>query len=192
MDQNRRKLLIGGAAVATVLSTPIQAQQLAPTPECRDGDEPTLRQTEGPFFKSRSPERFDLREPKPRGTPIEISGRVLTRACKPVSRAVVDLWHADGAGDYDNKGFRYRGHVFTDADGRYRFLTIVPAVYPGRTRHFHLKVQGGGGPLLTTQLYFPDEPQNSRDSLFNRALLMRVAEADSGRTGQFDFVLNQR
>lgn len=192
MNQNRRKILIGSVAVAAHLGMPARAQQLAPTPECREGDEPTVRQTEGPFFKPKSPERFDLREPGLKGTPIEISGRVLTRACRPIDGAVVDLWHADSAGDYDNKGFRCRGHVFTDATGHYRFLTIVPAVYPGRTRHFHIKVQGNGGPLLTTQLYFPGEPQNSRDSLFNRALLMRVAETDSGKTGQFDFVLNQK
>jgi protocatechuate 3,4-dioxygenase beta subunit len=39
---------------------------------------------------------------------------VLTRACRPVAGALGDLWHADAAGVYDNKGFRLRGHVFTD------------------------------------------------------------------------------
>jgi len=191
MIQNRRTILIGGAATAAAFAAPAQAQQIAPTRECRDSDEPTLRETEGPFFKARSPERFDLRDEGLKGTPIEISGRVLTRTCKPVNRALVDLWHADSEGNYDNKGFRCRGHVFTDSEGRYRFLTVVPAVYTGRTRHFHVKVQGGG-PLLTTQLYFPGEPQNNRDSLFHRELLMRVAETGSGKSAQFDFVLNQR
>ena len=191
LNRHRRELLIGGVASAAVFAIPAQAQQVAPTPECRDGDEPTLRETEGPFFKPHSPERMDLREQGLKGTPIEISGRVLNRACKPVSRAAVDLWHADSDGNYDNKGFRCRGHVFTDSEGRYKFVTIVPAVYPGRTRHFHVKVQGGG-PLLTTQLYFPDEPQNRRDSLFHNELLMRVAQIGDGKTAQFDFILNQR
>jgi protocatechuate 3,4-dioxygenase beta subunit len=51
-------------------------------------------------------------------------------------------------------------------------------------------VQAPGSRLLTTQLYFPNEQANSRDSLFQRELLMRVADQGSGLTGQFDFVLN--
>ena len=66
---------------------------------------------------------------------------MLTRGCRPVERALVDLWHADDGGAYDNRGFRYRGHVFTDEQGRYRFRTILPGLYPGRTRHYHVKVQ---------------------------------------------------
>ena len=65
------------------------------------------------------------------GQPIELVGFVLTRGCKPVPGALVDLWHADDEGDYDNSGFRLRGHQFADAEGRYRFRTIVPGSYPG-------------------------------------------------------------
>jgi protocatechuate 3,4-dioxygenase beta subunit len=166
--------------------------QLSPTPACNDGDQPTARQTEGPFFKPRSPERSDLREAGLKGKMMEFSGHVLTRGCRPVDHALVDLWHADGEGDYDNRGFRGRGHVFTDADGRFRFLTVVPANYPGRTKHFHVKVQAANRPVLTTQLYFPDEAENRRDGLFNRALLMRVAQAGDGVAGRFDFVLDMR
>jgi protocatechuate 3,4-dioxygenase beta subunit len=102
---------------------------------------------------------------------------------------VVDLWHADEKGEYDNVGFRYRGHVITGPDGAFRFRTIMPALYPGRTRHYHVKVQAPASRLLTTQLYFPTEPANLRDGLFQRELLMRVADASDGR---FDFVLNIR
>ena len=151
------------------------AQELAPTPECRDGDEPTARQTDGPFYKPQSPERADLVEPGVKARLVELSGTVLTRNCRPVPRVLVDLWHADDKGEYDNRGFRYRGHVFTDASGRYRFRTIVPALYPGRTRHYHVKVLATGRQLLTTQLYFPDEPGNRRDGLFRRELTMRMA-----------------
>ena len=123
-------------------------------------DAATLRQTEGPFFKPSSPERADLIEPGMAGQPIELAGFVLTRGCKPVPGALVDLWHADAKGDYDNSGFRLRGHQFADAEGRFRFRTIVPGSYPGRTRHFHVKVQPKGGRVLTTQLYFPGEAGN--------------------------------
>jgi protocatechuate 3,4-dioxygenase beta subunit len=168
------------------------AQELEATPACHDGDEPTVRQTEGPFFKPRSPQRADLREPGMSGRVVELAGFVLTRRCKPVAGALVDLWHADDRGDYDNAGFRYRGHQFTDASGAFRFRTISPAVYPGRTRHYHVKVQNRGGRVLTTQLYFPDEPGNLRDGLFRRELLMRVADANDGLAARFDFVLDLR
>jgi protocatechuate 3,4-dioxygenase beta subunit len=167
-------------------------QELAPTPACHDGDEPTVRQTEGPFFKPSSPERSDLREPGVGGRPLELSGFVLTRRCRPLGGALVDLWHADDKGEYDNTGFRYRGHVTTGPDGAFRFRTIMPELYPGRTRHYHVKVQAPGSPLLTTQLYFPNEPANRRDALFRRELLMRVADAGDGLAGRFDFVLNIR
>jgi protocatechuate 3,4-dioxygenase beta subunit len=168
------------------------AQELAPTPECRDGDEPTARQMDGPFYKPQSPERSDLVEPGEKARLVELSGQVLTRVCRPVPRVLVDLWHADDKGEYDNRGFRYRGHVFTDADGRYRFKTIVPALYPGRTRHYHVKVLATGRQLLTTQLYFPDEPANRRDGLFRRELTMKMARAGEGTSGRFDFILDLR
>ena len=168
----------------------VLTQELAPTPSCRDGDELIVRQTEGPFFKPRSPERSDLREPGAGGRRFELSGFVLTRSCRPLRGAVVDLWHADENGEYDNIGFRYRGHVIASADGAFRFRTIVPALYPGRTRHFHVKVQAPASRLLTTQLYFPNEPANLRDGLFKRELLMRLVDAGDGPAGRFDFILN--
>jgi protocatechuate 3,4-dioxygenase beta subunit len=124
------------------------------------------------------------------GQPMEVMGFVLTKRCKPVARALIEVWHADDAGEYDNKGFRLRGHFFTDADGRFRLRTIVPGIYEGRTRHFHVKVQPAGGRILTTQLYFPDEAENRKDTLFRRELLMRTAKAQDSLAGRFDFVLD--
>ena len=187
-DPTRRSFLLTTALASFGLAAGEASAQggLTPTPACGEG--PTVRQTEGPFFKPSSPERSDLREPGLAGRAVELSGLVLTRSCRPVAGALVDLWHADDKGDYDDRGFRCRGHVYTDAEGRYRFRTIVPAVYPGRTRHYHVKVQAPGRPVLTTQLYFPDEPANRRDGLFRRELLMRVA--DGGAAARFDFVLD--
>lgn len=189
----RRRLLTAGAAAGVSLGLrPIAFAEAPLTPACHDGDEPTLAETEGPFFKPRSPERADLIESGIKGRPIVLSGRVLDRACRPLGHALVDLWHADDNGDYDNAGFRLRGHVFTDAEGRYRFRTIVPALYTGRTRHFHVKVQPAGARLLTTQLYFPDEPMNRRDGLFRGELTMRMDRAGDDLAGRFDFVVATR
>jgi len=188
----RRRFLLNTGMLAAgwdLAANAVGAQELAPTPACRDGDEATVRQTEGPFFKPRSPERGDLREHGAGGRPLELSGFVLTRRCRPLRGAMVDLWHADDKGEYDNVGFRYRGHVITGLDGAFRFRTIVPAIYTGRTRHYHVKVQAPGTRLLTTQLYFPNEPANLRDGLFQHELLMRVADAGDVLAGQFDFVL---
>ena len=192
-DQTRRRFLLAtGTLAASNLSFDAFAQELAPTPACHDGNEPTARQTEGPFFKPRSPKRDDLREPVGSGIPVELSGLVLTRRCQPVAGALIDLWHADPKGEYDNSGFRFRGHQFTDANGRYRFRTIRPAVYSGRTAHYHVKVQPSGGRILTTQLYFPNEPANRRDSMFRPELLMKIAQAGDGQAARFDFVLDIR
>jgi len=147
---------------------------------------PTARQTEGPFFKPESPQRITLIEPASRAPRLTVTGQVLDRDCKPVANALLDFWHADEKGDYDNRGFRYRGHQFADGEGHYRLETIVPAVYPGRTRHIHVKVQPPGGRILTTQLYFPGEPENDRDGLFRGELVMRIS---GGGEGAFDFVV---
>jgi protocatechuate 3,4-dioxygenase beta subunit len=66
----------------------------------------------------------------------------------------------------------------------------VPGLYPGRTRHFHVKVQAPNQPVLTTQLYFPDEPANATDGIFSPELLMNVADATDGKQAAFNFVLN--
>lgn len=167
-----------------------QAPALPPTPACTDDDDVTPRQTEGPFYKPRSPERTSLLEPGSTGTPIVLTGYVLSRRCQPIARALLDFWHADDRGQYDNQGSRFRGHQFTDEAGRYHLETIVPGLYPGRTRHFHVKVQAPNRPILTTQLYFPAEPHNARDRIFNSALLMAIQDTADGKVGMFHFILD--
>ncbi|MGH9000702.1 MAG: hypothetical protein ACRDY7_15085, partial [Acidimicrobiia bacterium] len=147
---------------------------------------PTPSQTEGPYFTPGSPERGDLWDYGDMGDPMALSGQVVDTECRTVVRALVDLWQADAAGVYDNEGYRYRGHVFTDSFGRFRFSTVKPGLYPGRTRHFHVKVQAPGGPVLTTQLYFPDEPANATDGLYQPELEMTFPTPPEGR---FTFVV---
>jgi protocatechuate 3,4-dioxygenase beta subunit len=88
-------------------------------------------------------------------------------------------------------GYTLRGHQFADEEGRWRLETILPGLYPGRTRHVHVKVQATGGPPLTTQLYFPDEPGNAGDGIFDPALLVEWEEPAAGEPprARFDFVL---
>jgi len=145
--------------------------------------------TEGPYFKPNSPARASLIEPGMPGTRLVVEGSVLTADCKPVPRALLDFWQADAAGRYDNEGQRLRGHQLTDDAGHYRLETVVPAQYPGRTRHIHVKVQAPGRPALTTQLYFPGESANQRDGIFDPKLVMKVRDVEGGKIGAFDFVL---
>lgn len=166
------------------------AQGARPTPACKDADDPTEEQIEGPYFKPRSPLKADLVVPGTRGKLVTLEGRVLTRSCKPVGGALLDLWHADEYGDYDNLGFRYRAHLMSDASGLYRFRTILPGLYPGRTRHYHFKVQAQRLPILTTQLYFPGEQGNDYDFFFSPELLVQFQDAPAGAIARFDFVLD--
>ncbi|MFI1193649.1 carbohydrate-binding protein [Micromonospora sp. NPDC020750] len=183
-------LLLGGAARALATGGSPAGPALTPTPMCDDGDDPTPAQMEGPYFKPNSPRRTSLIEAGTVGTRLTVSGYVFGLGCQAIPNVLLDFWQADTNGGYDNAGYRFRGHQFTDAAGAYRLTTIVPGLYPGRTRHIHVKVQAPGRPVLTTQLYFPGEPRNSTDSLFDPALLMTVRAVDGGREATFDFVLN--
>ncbi|MGH8630723.1 MAG: intradiol ring-cleavage dioxygenase [Burkholderiales bacterium] len=188
----RRRLLAAGlAAPALVLpgmrETLAQAGELPVTPVC--GDDPTPKDYEGPFYKPSSPMRTSLLEPGISGRKLVLTGFVLSKDCRPLAGAVLDFWHCDTNGAYDNRGFRLRGHQFTGDSGRYRLETIFPGEYPGRARHIHVKVQAKGGPILTTQLYFPGNTGNDNDFMFKPALLMKLADAGADRLGRFDFVL---
>jgi protocatechuate 3,4-dioxygenase beta subunit len=193
----------GGRSISEVLSgfnsdsatpstdgTPI-AQALPPTPACGDDDnDVTVEQTEGPFYTPNTPERTSFLEPGITGTPMMVTGYVLSTDCQTIPGALLDFWHADDAGVYDNVGFRLLGHQFADDQGRFTLETIMPGLYPGRTRHFHVKVQAPNQPVLTTQLYFPDEPSNATDGIFHPALVMDVQDSADGKVGNFNFVLN--
>lgn len=148
--------------------------------------------TEGPFFKAGSSEHATLVEAGMAGTRLTLTGRVLGTDCQPVVRALIDVWQADASGNYDNSGYRLRGHVVTDATGNYRINTIIPGLYTGRTEHIHVKVQAPGGPLLTTQLFFPGVPQNDSDGIYNGALLLKMSDGGAGKAATFDFIVARR
>ena len=163
---------------------------LAPTPECRDGDEPTPRQGAGPFYTPDTPHRASLLEPGMPGTPLVLVGNVLRTDCQPLAGVLLDFWQSNDKGRYDNQGYTLRGHQFTDANGQFRLETIVPGLYPGRTRHIHVRVQAPHARAITTQLYFPGVAQNERDFIYDPLLLVRALESPAHKMkAQFDFVL---
>jgi protocatechuate 3,4-dioxygenase beta subunit len=179
------------ATAATPATSAGQAQVLAPTDASADVEDVTPALTEGPYFKANSPERASLIDASTMGTKLTIAGRVLSTRGQPVAKALLDFWQADANGSYDNAGYTLRGHQFTNAEGQYQLQTVLPGLYPGRTRHIHVKVQAPNGPVLTTQLFFPNEAQNSRDSIFNPKLVLPTKNAaDGGKTATFDFVVN--
>ena len=167
----------------TGAQTPIQTK----APTCNGVATPS--QTEGPFYKPNSPERLSLREADLSGTPLTVTGYVLSTKCQPIAHALLDFWQADTNGNYDNTGFRLRGHQYTDIQGRYSLDTIVPGEYTGRTRHIHVKVEAPGRPVLTTQLYFPGEARNDSDGIFSPELLMHVQQTSDGELAMFNFII---
>jgi protocatechuate 3,4-dioxygenase beta subunit len=200
---SRRRLIRLGFAVPILLPTaacstgpdgsaglpPAPTTPLPTTPACADADDPTPDQTEGPYFTTGSPETARLRTAGMTGAALTLTGFVVDRRCRPVARALLDFWQADAAGEYDNDGFTLRGHQYTADDGGFRLETVVPGNYGGRTRHIHVKAQAPNGPVLTTQLYFPGEPANRSDGIFDEALVMDLAADGANRRGRFTFVL---
>lgn len=165
------------------------------TPTCGTITAPNI---EGPFFTAGSPERTDLVEPGAAGTILILSGVVLSPQCEPLAGALVDFWQADDTGAYDNEGFVLRGHQLTDDSGRYQLRTIVPGRYLNgdtfRPRHIHVKVAATGTDVLTTQLYFENDPFAATDPWILDSLVLGVSgEPEDGpaeRSSTFDFVLS--
>jgi protocatechuate 3,4-dioxygenase beta subunit len=194
---SRRRFLRAIATAATPLTflAPIRTllgqagAAIEPTPAVGDQLEPTLEETAGPFFRPNSPLKKNFREAGLPGIPIRLSGFVLDSRGHPIPGALLDFWHADSEGEYDLTGFGCRGHQFADSGGRYLLETIVPGLYPGRTRHYHVRLQAAHGPILSTQLYFPGEPRNASDSLFRPELLLKLKEPNTVRLAAFHFVL---
>ena len=185
----RREILRIGAfsAAALVWSNPLDA-------ECEHETEDNI---EGPFYKAGAPERTTLIEPGMKGTPLTITGRVLNSQCQALPYAVLDVWHCDADGVYDNKGYFLRGKIHADKKGRYELRTIVPVPYKvGENRyrpaHIHLKVNGPDTPVLTTQLYFEGDQWNTKDSAYRKSLEIRPVDGrNRGKVASFDFRLKR-
>jgi protocatechuate 3,4-dioxygenase, beta subunit len=174
----RRRVLAASIASAAALSLPatlrgLAAAALAPTPA----------QTEGPFYPLSYPADSDNdlvhvagRAEPAKGTVTRVAGRILDPSGRPVPGARVEIWQCDAHGRYHNvrdgdagrprdENFQGFGQTVTDNAGGYRFLTIRPVPYPGRTPHIHFAVAVPGQRRFITQMYVAGEPGNERDAV---------------------------
>jgi len=152
----RRRRFFLAAATLLAVPLPLAAQQCRVTP----------RDALGPFYKAGAPFQNELCANGSAGTTkLIVTGRVLGMPdCTPLADALVEIWQADERGDYSQVGAKpddarclLRASIRTDAEGRYRYTTILPGEYPGRPRHIHYRVSRKGYAALVTQLYFARE-----------------------------------
>lgn len=147
----------------------------------------------GPEFKAQSPARASLREAGITGTPMLIAGQVSGIRCGSVKGAVLDFWQADASGKYDATGFKLRGHVTSDAHGHYQLDTIIPGAAGTHAKCIHVRITPPKGAALTTALFFPGAPgdtRNEKEPGFQKALVLTLADAPGGKKSTFDFVLD--
>jgi protocatechuate 3,4-dioxygenase, beta subunit len=121
---------------------------------------------------------------EPLGERIVVAGRVLDGDGRPVPDSLVEVWQANAAGRYRHDGDRHpapldpnfsgAGRCVTDAEGRWRFVTVRPGAYPWgnhhnawRPAHIHFSVFGRAFvQRLITQMYFPGDPLLGLDPIF--------------------------
>jgi len=183
----RRRVIAAGLSTAALIAATPALAALKPTP----------RQTRGPFYPERIPLDHDNdlvrvkgRAAQAMGEITHLSGRVLDTDGKPISGAKVEIWQCDRNGIYHHSGdrrvgrvdgnFQGYGRTLAAADGGYRFRTIKPVSYPGRTPHIHVAVQAPGFDELVSQIYIDGHPQNARDFLYRR-----VAESGAPVAARF-------
>ena len=201
-EHRRRVLLwIGAGALAPLIATPALADDRPPTP----------RMTEGPFYPRSFPTDVDAdltrvagKPGAAQGTVLEVTGQVVDRSGRPRAGATVEIWQCDALGQYHHVGesqgagdpnFQGFGKIATDAEGRYRFRTIRPVPYPGRTPHIHFTVAEGGKRRVTSQMFIEGEPGNERDGLYRhlgrdaKLPTMKLENAGAGLRGALDIVV---
>ncbi len=116
---------------------------------------------QGPFYTANAPAiQGGLLAPLTEtGSRVLITGRIFNLDCTQIlPNTVLDIWHANNSGAYDNTGFSLRGKTVANSQGFYTFETILPGKYLNgsqyRPSHIHFKITPPGSPTLTTQLYF--------------------------------------
>jgi protocatechuate 3,4-dioxygenase beta subunit len=142
----------------------------------------------GPYYKSNTPQRQDVREAGVKGQPLVLEGHVYDTNCRPIEGVVLDFWQADSEGKYDMGGYQLRGHQSTDKEGKYRLVTVIPGQYPGRTEHIHVRIQAPGSQkTIITQLFFPNGA-NDTDTIFDASMVVRMNALATEAT--YDFVID--
>jgi hypothetical protein len=196
---SRREWLRHGASVvlmAGILARRVRGQGLGKfgagsgPPPCSTETKPTPAAPAGPDFKARSPARASLLEPGLGGTRLVLTGTVSGVRCGLIKHALLDFWQADARGVYDHNTFKLRGHQFSDDAGAYHLETIVPGASGKRAPSVHVTVQPSGKAPLTTQLFFPDMPQNQSDPAFRPELVIAMTDGRDGKSGAFNIILD--
>lgn len=180
----------------------------------------TPEQPEGPFYPvvDQADKNTDLtlvegHNRRAKGEAIVVEGQVRGTDCRPIKGAMVEIWQACATGKYDHpedpnpaaldRDFQYWGRTTTDANGMYKFTTILPGDYPAgdgwvRPSHIHFKVAAPSFPMLITQMYFEGNPLNTTDRILRRLApdLRKLVvipfvrpTPTSLRQGQFDIVM---
>ena len=170
-----------------------------------------LSEHQGPSFAAAPAGEADLTRNgrvngEPLGERIIVTGRVLDEDARPVANTLVELWQANASGRYIHKvdqhdapldpNFLGAGRCVTDAEGRYRFLTIKPGAYPWRNhanawrpQHIHFSVFGRQfTQRLVTQMYFPGDPLMEYDPI---ATSVRDPKARALLVARFDLETTQ-
>ena len=157
---------------------------------------------DGPYYLPNTPEKLRVADEGTPGERMDFAGRVLRQDGTPVEGACIEIWHADGNGDYDYGGYNTRGHQFTNANGEFLFETVKPCGYGRRSlsligtidfrsAHIHVKIRAERE-TYTTQVWFPDDPRNSRDIAYWNFKNTNVVSFDSEApvpTARFEFVV---
>jgi protocatechuate 3,4-dioxygenase beta subunit len=183
--------LVTATATSTSTATSAAAATQATTAAlaCTAPAAALVELTEGPYYKANPPQNATLRTAGVAGTPLTLTGYVVSKSCQPIANARLDFWQADGNGNYDNSGYTLRGWQLTDANGAYRLETVIPGLYTGRTEHIHFKVTVNGQ-TYTSQLFFPGVSQNASDSIYSSRMVVTLNTTTSPVTGTFTFVVN--
>ncbi len=204
----RRRVIAGAAAFGVALA-------LRPGARAERALVRTAPQTTGPFYPRELPLDRDNDLARVAGAPqgakgviSHVGGRLLDEDGRAIPGARIEIWQCNAFGRYHHPedrrdapidpGFQGYGETASASDGAYRFRTIKPVPYPGRTPHIHFAVTAPGERRLVTQMYVDGAPENARDFLLNgirdeaqrRAVIVAFHPADTLESGALAAIFN--
>jgi protocatechuate 3,4-dioxygenase beta subunit len=169
------------------------------------GDCETTNDILGPFYRPNTPIRSNLVYKGLKGTLIELKGKVFAPDCTTiVKNAMIEIWHCNTEGEYDNtsKEYRSRGRLMSDGNGEYSFKTILPGKYLNgelyRPSHIHYRVTEANSKELISQIYFKGDPNIAEDpwasepKAIRRILPIAPDDIKGNLTIKFDIYLSAK